>query len=368
MMQPERSGVTPEPCVLYKGYATKSPPEMFFLQVKMWKERLFILWTYSYECNLVYYVTDGTHKRKGVIPIREIKDVMKGCDCNVGDISSIMMIHLVHPENVLLIRTKKRKYYLMNNDKDEIEAWYQHLTAARQWQEHPQPQQRPHPEVSLSIPVPETMFNEIRNPTPWPIPRDLGASLQKQRTQWYQDLKQERPITYPNTKTKKSTELRDNRSYSNPDKCRRPVHENLILPMLTSQSESDPQENSEPDSDEEFPHKNGQPRNVVKQNTFQKKKVMIPTEDLKKYFDVGECLYVTNWKPPNDTGCQFNKGDLIYAINGFRLNCRQMLFDLLKCCTEEEVTLTVLRSRVVPLFHSMGCSCTSPGSNAEAFH
>ncbi|XP_031762235.1 uncharacterized protein LOC100496133 isoform X2 [Xenopus tropicalis] len=366
----------PEPIILHQGIAMKSPPEMFFLRLNMWKERFFILWKNSeFECNLVYYATDGTRKRKGVIPIREIKDIMKGPSCDAANIAPILMLHLCDPDNVLLVMTKCRKYYLINNDQEEIEAWYQHLKMARLWEHHPQ-------EPSLSTPVPETNQNEARNP-PARCPNlcDLWAPLHKQSIPRGHTVKQERPCTYPSAQRK--TGHRNNRSNTNPGNLGRPMY-GPLLPMLSNAfqssgkeavgaaqsdsdsdtSESDPQENSEPDSDQE----QGKPIRgaSMKKNTFQKKKVIVSTEELKKHFDVGECLYVRKWNPTSDAG-DFNQGDLIYSINGFRLNSRQMLFNLLRCCTEEEVTLTVLRSRMAPFFHTMGCSCT-PDPNAELFH
>ncbi|OCT69712.1 hypothetical protein XELAEV_18036636mg, partial [Xenopus laevis] len=142
--------------------------------------------------------------------------------------------------------------------------------------------------------------------------------------------------------------------------------------------EWDPRENSEQDSGEQLPLKNEKPKRTnptfnisiygpsLQRNTFRKITVKMSTEELKKYFDVGKCLHVREWKPPEDTSFHLKKGDLIFCINGFRLESRKMLFYLLNCCTEKEVMLTLIR--VEPHFHTMGCSCTSPGANDEALN
>ncbi|KAE8589387.1 hypothetical protein XENTR_v10017548 [Xenopus tropicalis] len=112
--------------VIKRGCLIKSPPSSF---IKGWKRREFKLCrspdeTYS----LNYYSWDGaTETRRGSINISEIQSITKG-SASKEDLAATLKACRCSPENVLVVRTDKRTYFLADEDPNEIEDWYNHLT------------------------------------------------------------------------------------------------------------------------------------------------------------------------------------------------------------------------------------------------
>ncbi|CAH2323091.1 Hypothetical predicted protein [Pelobates cultripes] len=120
--------------VLKRGLLTKSPGLRMFRNLSSWKSRIFKLCkTLDNKYLLNYYVSNASDKEKGCINLSEVKAVEKGLHVLEKIRVVLDMFRNFEAENVIYIKYGKRDFYLIDENKREIEEWF--LCISQAWAE-----------------------------------------------------------------------------------------------------------------------------------------------------------------------------------------------------------------------------------------
>ncbi|OCT71265.1 pleckstrin homology domain-containing family S member 1 [Xenopus laevis] len=418
-MPPKRPSIVSDGEIIKEGTLIKSPPPSI---AKRWRKRFFVLRKYVGEAyTLSYYSLDRMNEeQKGSINMSEIKKVEKGSDCPKEELASILKSCRCSPGQVLVIRTKKRTYFLITDDtEEEIDSWQKCLshilfnTDNRPYsfpRDHPnsgtmmeQETQRQRSKTDPSIPTSSYQPFDFYTP-PFPLQQEevsmrvLNPSDPPKRTSSVVngDPVCFCPCAHHSTNRKESIPQADYDSdIGSDDESIYQVPRNIMQRLSGHSDSSDPQEMSDIDPDlddiyermcsivprntseqkpqDETPEpeqKTGQPRGVegreqikyerVGTDGLQNKEVTVPTEHLQKYLDVeevGESLYICRWNGPTEIGCLFRHGDQIDIVNEFRVKSRDVFLQMLSNSVQSTVKLIIISDPRASVFHADDCQC-----------
>ncbi|XP_063290911.1 pleckstrin homology domain-containing family S member 1-like [Pelobates fuscus] len=155
--------------VLKRGLLTKSPGLRMLRNLSSWKARIFKLCkTPDNKYLLNYYVSNASDKAKGCINMSEVKAVEKGLKVLEKIRVVLDMFINFEPENVIYIKYGKRDFYLIDENKKEIEEWFNCISQA--WMEITRSTDGDGPAIMHSIPygVPETGPRPMSYPNNYP--------------------------------------------------------------------------------------------------------------------------------------------------------------------------------------------------------
>ncbi|XP_053548673.1 pleckstrin homology domain-containing family S member 1 [Bombina bombina] len=107
--------------IIRKGSLIKSPPAYIFGNKNSWKTRSFALWTAPGDVyKLSYYMNSTKEDPIGSIMISEIQEIRCGLTKEENNEAFVKWFNCSE-QNVLCLKTEKRKYFLIGNDAQE---WY----------------------------------------------------------------------------------------------------------------------------------------------------------------------------------------------------------------------------------------------------
>lgn len=130
-MAPKRRSSETDEQIIKQGCLIKSPPAYIFNKRTSWKGRLLKLCrTGMGSFILRYYAYDGVSEElKGEIPLSDIKSIELGKN-TMEKIPTITRLFNNHPSNILCIKTDRRDYYLVDDNKENIAEWQKCITDA----------------------------------------------------------------------------------------------------------------------------------------------------------------------------------------------------------------------------------------------
>ncbi|XP_029466308.1 pleckstrin homology domain-containing family S member 1 isoform X2 [Rhinatrema bivittatum] len=130
-----------------QGHLRKSPPPNRFSSQSSWKKRLFILTKSKQNIYALHYYKIQHSEKRGVIEISQILRIQQGID-DEKKRSSVCKMFQCHPDMVISLLTTGRDYFLIGEDKKEVEEWLEVISTAweeTKQEEHNEPE-KPFPE------------------------------------------------------------------------------------------------------------------------------------------------------------------------------------------------------------------------------
>ncbi|XP_035258562.1 pleckstrin homology domain-containing family S member 1-like isoform X2 [Anguilla anguilla] len=111
------------------GCLLKSPPSKKFKSLRSWKRRFFVLFRINEKEHALKYFrsSDDRDKPLGGIEISQISMIFSSPQSN----SKWTWIHKTfkcNPDSVLFIRTCRRDYFLIDENNDNVEGWFQDIS------------------------------------------------------------------------------------------------------------------------------------------------------------------------------------------------------------------------------------------------
>ncbi|XP_073451962.1 pleckstrin homology domain-containing family S member 1 isoform X3 [Aquarana catesbeiana] len=129
-MPPKRSSTEIDCTIIKEGCLIKSPPPYLLYKKASWKGRLFKLCKTAVDSYFIrYYAYDGVSMDyKGEILVSDIKSIDLGYNAMDKNMTTITNLFNNSPQNVLCIKTNKRVYYLLDENKENIKNWQKCIT------------------------------------------------------------------------------------------------------------------------------------------------------------------------------------------------------------------------------------------------
>ncbi|KAJ1140338.1 hypothetical protein NDU88_006695 [Pleurodeles waltl] len=114
--------------VIKHGFLMKSPPVELFYKQSSWKRRYFLLIKLSRNAySLQYYSSQNTFK--GEIKLDAVLGVCREIK-NRDKMAAVQKMFKCPPEQVISIATKQRDYYLIGDEGDQIQEWFEAIRRA----------------------------------------------------------------------------------------------------------------------------------------------------------------------------------------------------------------------------------------------
>ncbi|XP_018080462.1 pleckstrin homology domain-containing family S member 1 isoform X4 [Xenopus laevis] len=369
--------------VIKRGCLIKSPPTSFLN--RGWKRREFKLCRSPDDIfTLNYYSWDGaTEAKKGSINISEIQSITKGSACK-EDLAATLKTCKCSPENVLVVRTDRRTYFLADEDPEEIEDWYNHLTESME-----RSQSNPHYDrhtidcFGFDFNEPSLMLNRLSNPKtdlipssePFHLYEDITPALPpKQKGGKVSNSAPSEPVTQntvspPKVIPQMKEEPLDFSDMSDSENIDSYMKMKSVIEkcQLEIKDKRDPEcaERTKqayvPQGGQSLKRESNELNKEDEPDDPQAKEVKVSRDELQQYLDVeqlGDCVCVCNWRGPKDTPCLFNYGDRIETMNSIRLKSQEFFLQLLKSATNNEVTLTITQNSNATILPASSCSST----------
>ncbi|XP_018080461.1 pleckstrin homology domain-containing family S member 1 isoform X3 [Xenopus laevis] len=391
--------------VIKRGCLIKSPPTSFLN--RGWKRREFKLCRSPDDIfTLNYYSWDGaTEAKKGSINISEIQSITKGSACK-EDLAATLKTCKCSPENVLVVRTDRRTYFLADEDPEEIEDWYNHLTESMERSQSNGKRDNFFIPISLiSRPYtgpfsphydrhtidcfgfdfnePSLMLNRLSNPKtdlipssePFHLYEDITPALPpKQKGGKVSNSAPSEPVTQntvspPKVIPQMKEEPLDFSDMSDSENIDSYMKMKSVIEkcQLEIKDKRDPEcaERTKqayvPQGGQSLKRESNELNKEDEPDDPQAKEVKVSRDELQQYLDVeqlGDCVCVCNWRGPKDTPCLFNYGDRIETMNSIRLKSQEFFLQLLKSATNNEVTLTITQNSNATILPASSCSST----------
>ncbi|PIO26487.1 hypothetical protein AB205_0015200 [Aquarana catesbeiana] len=343
-----------------------------------WKGRLFKLCKTAVDSYFIrYYAYDGVSMDyKGEILVSDIKSIDLGYNAMDKNMTTITNLFNNSPQNVLCIKTNKRVYYLLDENKENIKNWQKCITDV--WVKINQTENVDGPQIKHTVlvaPPPVPPQGEATRPKSYPEdhPRSRSPLLDTQdRQRCHTDptsrteIPDCKPLNLLMTEPNLPQERKRSKTCSDAIPARNSLKKDFRRLSLSDKQEttsvdtayySDTEiydvprpglnhlsvDYTEEEEDFDFPDENVYMcMEQIEQDSsdYVKMHLTIPTTHLRNYFniqEVGDRLCVSKWKGPVEIGCVFYHGDHINEINGFRPESRDFFFQMLNLFTRDKV-------------------------------
>ncbi|KAK6482287.1 pleckstrin homology domain-containing family S member 1-like isoform X3 [Huso huso] len=338
---------------IVNGYLVKSPPSRPFFNQKSWKRRFFVFCKTPDNVHLLKYCKDEDDRGKplGGIDLSVITLIFPHPD-NHKKWNSIQKMFKCQPDSVLYIRTTEREYFLIGENKQDVDKWFNAISSVLMSVSKVEPLRNTDATCESftandklrSKSLPEPYYN---------VPKSRVGATCESFTANDKLRPQSLPEPYYNVP----------KSRADPPPETEPTeNDNLYMPMTSVRQRIVEEALSENQNRVSTSPASGNIADIRKPHDFHlvEREVHVIQENLKNHLTLAEIdgkPCVAHWLGSPDDGCVFHKGDQIIAVNDLGTDSTTEVQTYLNKSLKKEVKITMKRSRGSESFSVAQCSC-----------